>query len=44
MATFSSLYDFPDLLDSQSELSSPPDSSDSDESACSVATKDKEDT
>ena len=28
MATFSSLFDFPDLSDGQSELSSPPDSSD----------------
>jgi hypothetical protein len=30
MATFGGLFDFPDLLDGQSELSSPPDSSDSD--------------
>ena len=43
MATFGGLYDFPDLSDGQSELSSPPDSSDSDESACSVATEDEED-
>ena len=43
MATFGGLFDFPDLSDNQSELSSPPDSSDSDESACSIATKDKED-
>ena len=28
MATFGGLYDFPDLSDGQSELSSPPDSSD----------------
>jgi hypothetical protein len=41
MATFGSLYDFPDLSDGQLELSSPPDSSDSDES--DEATKDKED-
>jgi hypothetical protein len=32
MATFGGLFDFPDLSDGQSELSSPPDSSDSDES------------
>jgi hypothetical protein len=44
MATFGGLFDFPDLSDGQSELSSPPDSSDSDESACSVATEDEEDT
>jgi hypothetical protein len=43
MATFGGLFDFPDLSDDQSELSSPPDSSDSDESACSVATEDEED-
>jgi hypothetical protein len=42
MATFSSLFDFPDLSDDQSELSSSPNSSDSDESAYSIATKDKE--
>ena len=40
MATFSSLFDFPDLLDSQSELSSPPDSN---ESVASERSKDKED-
>ena len=44
MATFGGLFDFPDLSDDQSELSSPPDSSDSDESACSIATEDEEDT
>ena len=38
MATFGGLYDFPDLSDGQSELSSPPDSSDDE------YTKDKEDT
>jgi hypothetical protein len=43
MATFSGLFDFPDLSDGQSELSSPPDSDDSDESACSEATEDEED-
>ena len=43
MATFGGLFDFPDLSDDQSELSSPPDSSDSDESACSIATEDEED-
>jgi hypothetical protein len=32
MATFGGLYDFPDLSDGQLELSSPPNSSDSDES------------
>jgi hypothetical protein len=41
IATFGGLYDFPDLLDGQSELSSPPDSSDSNES--DEATKDEED-
>jgi hypothetical protein len=40
MATFSSLFDFPDLSDGQSELSSPPDS---DESVASKRTEDKED-
>jgi hypothetical protein len=44
IATFGGLFDFPDLSDNQSELSSPPDSSDSDKSACSIATKDKENT
>jgi transposase len=44
MATFGGLFDFPDLSDSQSELSSPPDSSDSDESEYTKATKDKENT
>jgi hypothetical protein len=44
MATFGGLFDFPDLLDGQSELSSPPDSSDSDKLECTKATKDKEDT
>jgi hypothetical protein len=44
MATFGGLFDFPDLSDDQSELSSSPDSSDSDESAYSIATKDEEDT
>jgi len=43
MATFGSLFDFPDLSDGQLELSSPPDSSDSDESECTKATEDKED-
>ena len=42
MATFGSLFDFPDLSDDQSELSSPPDS-DSDESVYSEATEDKKD-
>ena len=42
MATFGDLYDFPDLSDGQSELSSPPDSSDDDHS--DEYTKDKEDT
>jgi hypothetical protein len=32
MATFGGLFDFPDLSDGQSELSSPPDSSNSDKS------------
>jgi hypothetical protein len=41
MATFGGLYDFPDLSDGQLELSSPPDSSDLDES--DEATKDEED-
>ena len=40
MATFSSLFNFPNLLDSQSELSSPPDS---DELVTSKRTKDEED-
>jgi len=39
MATFGGLFDFPDLSDGQSELSSPPNSSDSDDS-----TEDEEDT
>jgi hypothetical protein len=43
MTTFGGLFNFSDLLDSQSKLSSPPDSSDSDESAYSEATKNKED-
>jgi hypothetical protein len=38
MATFGGLYDFPDLLDGQLELSSPPNSSDNE------YTEDKEDT
>ena len=38
MATFGGLFDFPDLSDNQSELSSPPDSSDNEH------TKDEEDT
>jgi len=41
MATFGGLYDFPDLSDGQSELSSPPDSSNSDE--LDEATEDEED-
>ena len=40
MATFGSLFDFPDLSDGQSELSSPPDS---DESVASERTEDEED-
>jgi hypothetical protein len=44
MAIFGGLFDFPDLLDGQSELSSPPDSSDSDESEYTKATEDEEDT
>jgi hypothetical protein len=43
MATFGGLFDFPDLSDGQSELSSPPNSDESDESACSEATEDEED-
>ena len=43
MATFSSLFNFPDLLTSQSELSSPPNSSDS-ECSTSEASEDEEDT
>jgi hypothetical protein len=42
MATFGGLFDFPDLSDGQSELSSPPDSSDDEHS--DKHTKDKEDT
>jgi hypothetical protein len=41
MATFGGLFDFPDLLDGQSELSSPPDSSDNERS--DEHTEDKED-
>jgi hypothetical protein len=41
MATFGGLFDFPDLSDGQSKLSSPPDS---DESEYSKATEDEEDT
>jgi hypothetical protein len=41
MATFGGLFDFPDLSDSQSELSSPPDSSDDEHS--DKHAKDKED-
>jgi hypothetical protein len=44
MATFGNLFDFPDLSDGQSELSSPPNSSDSDKSEYTKATKDKENT
>jgi hypothetical protein len=40
MATFSGLFDFPDLSDGQSELSSPPDS---DESVASELSEDQED-
>jgi hypothetical protein len=40
IATFSSLFDFPDLSDGQSELSSPPNSN---ESVASERSKDKED-
>jgi len=40
MATFGGLFDFPDLSDSQSELSSPPDS---DESVASELSEDEED-
>ena len=40
IATFCSLFDFPDLSDGQSELSSSPDS---DESVASERTEDKED-
>jgi hypothetical protein len=40
MATFGGLFDFPDLSDGQSELSSPPDSSDN---YSNEHTKDKED-
>jgi hypothetical protein len=40
MATFGGLFDFPDLLDGQSELSFPPDS---DESEYSKAIEDEED-
>jgi hypothetical protein len=43
MATFNSLFDFPDFSDDQSELFSPLDFSDSDESVCSKATENKED-
>jgi hypothetical protein len=43
IATFGGLFDFPDLSDGQSELSSPPNSSDSDESAYSKATEDEKD-
>jgi hypothetical protein len=42
MATFGGLFDFPDLLDGQSELFSPPDSSDDEHS--DEHTKDEEDT
>jgi hypothetical protein len=41
MATFGGLFDFPDLSDSQSELSSPPNS---DKSEYSKAIEDKENT
>ena len=41
MATFGGLFDFPDLSDSQSELSSPPDSSDDEYS--DELTRDEED-
>jgi hypothetical protein len=41
MATFSGLFDFPDLSDGQSELSSPPDS---DKSEYSEAIENEEDT
>jgi hypothetical protein len=41
MATFGSLFDFPDLLDSQSGLPFPPDSN---ESEYSKAIEDKENT
>jgi hypothetical protein len=41
MATFGGLFDFPDLLDGQSELLSPPDSSDNEHS--NEYTKDKDD-
>ena len=40
MATFGGLFDFPDLSNGQSELSSPPDS---DGSVCSERTKDEDD-
>jgi hypothetical protein len=40
MATFGGLFDFPDLLDGQSELSSPPDSSNNEHS--NEYTKDKD--
>jgi hypothetical protein len=43
MATFGNLFDFPNLSDGQLELSSPPNSSNSDESEYTKATKDKED-
>jgi hypothetical protein len=41
MATFGGLFDFPDLLDGQSELSSPPDSSNDEHS--NEHTEDKDD-
>jgi hypothetical protein len=41
MATFGGLFDFPDLLDGQSELSSPPNSSDDERS--NEYTEDEED-
>ena len=42
MATFRDLFDFPDLLDRQSELSLPPNSSNNEHS--NKYTKDKDDT
>jgi hypothetical protein len=42
MATFKGLFDFPDLSDGQSELSSPPDSFNNEHS--DEYTKDKDDT